>query len=85
MLHSSTSRCLAGTKLISTTRGTRDTNVAPVRQRSPCVRQFLLPVERGNQSILNVRGDNSGEVLVFPLSWKALDHQTEVMARGSVL
>lgn len=73
-------------KMISTTRSTRETNVALLRQRKEplCVRQLPLPV-RGKQSILSVRGDNSGAVLVFPLSWKALDHQTEDMACGSVL
>lgn len=42
-------------------------------------------ISEGNQGVLIARGDNSGAGLVFPLSWKALDHQAEVLACGSVL
>lgn len=88
MLHSSTSRCLTGTQNYPHNQEHKRYKLlspSEAEKRSLCVWSNYFPVVRGNQGILIVRADNSGAVLVFFLSWKALEHQSEVMACGSVL
>lgn len=87
MIHSSTAGGLIGTQNFLHKQEYKRYKRGPseAEKRSLCVWGNWVPAARGNQRILIFRGDNSGAVLVFPLSWKALDHQTEVLACRSVL